>query len=326
MSEQGAVAVAGATGFLGRHVVRELLGRGHAVRGLARDAQKAVSTLPADGSLRVVEGDIGSPEALATLLDGAWACINCIGILRETGGQTFQRVHVGATRGLLRATTEAGARRFVQISALGVTDESPAAYLRTKHDAEQIVRRSGLDWTILRPGMMHGPEGEFVRLAASWARGEKQPWFFLPYFTRGELSSDAPLAAINRIDPKIQPVAVEDVAWCAAEALERPEAVGEIYNLTGPEVLTWPEMLRLIRDRVPRANETLEPRGIPAEVAAGAAVAAGKLGIGALLPFDAGMAVMGSHDATAPTDKARAHLGFRPRPFRATFEGYAAQL
>jgi NADH dehydrogenase len=307
-------------------VVQELLGRGHAVRALVRDGKKAARELPGSPKLRVVEGDVASSDALRTLLDGGWACINCIGILREAGGQTFQKMHVGATRNLVRAAGEAGARRFVQISALGVTDEHPAPYLRSKHDAEQLVRRSGLDWTVLRPGMIHGPDGEFIRMAASWARGEKQPWFFLPYFTRGELSSDAPLAAINRIDPSVQPVAVEDVACCAAEALERDEAIGEIYNLAGPEVLTWPEMLRLIRDRVPGANASLEPRGIPAEVAAGAAVAASKLGIGALLPFDAGMAVMGSQDATAMTDKARAHLGFRPRPFRATFESYASRL
>lgn len=326
MGEQQTVAVAGATGFVGRFIVKELLSRGYAVRGLVRDRAKAAAVLPKDAKLTLVTGDVQDGASLAELSRGAWACVNAIGILREGHGQTFRKLHVDATRALVAACREAGVERFVQVSALGVTDDGKTKYQKTKFEGEGIVRRSGLAWTILRPSLVHGADGEFMTLAKGWVTGSKQPWFFLPYFTRGVLTSDVPLAAIRREPGSIQPVAVEDVAWAAAESLAKPDAAGEVINLVGPEVLTWPELLRAVRDAVPGANPDLEPLGIPAEAAAVQAVIATKMGIGGLLPFDAGMAVMGSSDSTASADKARAVLGFEGRGFRKAMTGYAGRI
>jgi NADH dehydrogenase len=225
------------------------------------------------------------------------------------------------------ACRETGVRRLVHVSALGVSDEGTTAYLRTKWEGEQVVRRSDLDWTILRPSMIHGPEGDFIRMAAKLVRGETPPWMFIPYFTRPQLSSeDVPLAAIHQIDPVVQPIAVEDVAAAVAAALEKPEAVGEVYNLVGSEALTWPGVLRHIRDRVRRGREDLTPRGVPSDKAALLARMASKVGLGALLPFDEGMARMAAMDSTANAAKARAHLGLEARPFRASFDAYARSI
>lgn len=321
------IAVTGATGFVGAHVVRELLNRGYSVRGLVRSRDKAKSVLPASDRLRLIDADIMDPTGLAGLTAGVAACINTLGIIREAAGQTFKKIHVDATRALAASCREAGVKRFVQISAVGVSDEGKAAYQRTKYEGEQIVKKADLSWTILRPSLIHGPRGEFIRLAKGWCSGEKQPWFFLPYFSRGRLSSeDVPLAAIYREPASVQPVAVEDVAWAAAECLTREDSVGEIYNIVGPEVLTWPELLEHMRDNIPGANQDLNPMGVPSEVAAIQALVASKIGIGALLPFDHSMAVMGAMDSTASLDKARIQLGFSPRGFRERFNEYAATI
>lgn len=326
MPQQQSVAVAGATGFVGRYIVRELLSRQHSVRALVRDRAKAESVLPRDPRLTLVTGDVLDAGALSSLVSGAGACINAIGIIRQHGGETFKKLHVDAVRALTSACRDAGATRFVHISALGVTDSGKTAYQKTKFHGETLVRASGLDWTVLRPSLIHGPDGEFVRMAKGWVTGTKQPWFFLPYFTRGVLTSDVPLAAIRREPASLQPVAVEDVARAAAECLERPETAGEVINLVGPETLTWPELLRTMRDTIPGANEGLEPLGIPAEAAAAQARIAGMLGIGGLLPFDEGMAHMGAMDTTASPEKARQMLAFDPRPFTAALKGYAARI
>lgn len=328
MSQMQVVAVAGASGFVGRYVVRELLSRGLAVRALARDTRKAAAILPRNDRLTLVSGDGTDPAALTSLVSGAQACVNCVGILREAGrGQTFKKVHIETTRALTEACVAAGVRRFVQISALGVSAEGKSHYQQSKYQAEQIVRRSGLSWTILRPGLIHGKESGFMTLAKGWVTGEKAPWVFLPYFSRGVLTSDVPLAAIRREAATLAPVAVEDVAWAVAECLKRSaESTGEIYNLVGSEELSWPDLLRTIRDNVPGANLDLEPLGVPAEIAAKQAMVARAIGLGGLLPFDEGMALMGGADATANLDKAREQLAFNPRPFTATLKTYASRL
>ncbi len=324
------IALAGATGFVGRCIARELLSRGHAVRALVRDRDKARRVLPADqdAGLGLVQGDPLTPDALRELLDGADACINAIGIIRESPGvQTFKRVHVDTTRALVTACREHRVARYIQVSALGVHDEGKTGYQKSKFEAEQLVRRSGLDWTILRPSMIHGPDGEFVRTAAKWCRGKAPPWIFLPYFNRGEVvDASVPMPATHRVEPTVQPVSVRDVAQAAAECLDRPESIGEVYNLPGPETLTWPQLLRHMRDTLPGADGELEPRPIPSEKAAAIARLAARLGLGSLLPFDEGMAILGALDNTAAPGKARAHLGFDPRPFRETFKSYAAQI
>lgn len=318
-------AIAGATGFIGRAIVRELLARGWHVRALARDRAKAAS-LPHDPRLHAVIGDPSDPTDLDALLAGASACVNAIGIIREAGGNTFQRAHVETTRRIIDAARRAGVRRFVQVSALGVRDHGPTRYQQSKFAAEQLLRRSGLDWTILRPSLVHGPEGEFMRLAKGWATGSKPPYFFLPYFVGGGPASDVPLAPLKRDPASVQPIAVEDVARAVASALERSDAIGEVYNLVGPETLSWPELLAAVRDAVPGGRPDLDPRPIQSEHAAMAARVARLAGLGALLPFDDGMAIMGAEDSTACGAKARSDLGLDPAPFRAALAGYAARI
>ncbi|MDX2131481.1 MAG: NAD(P)H-binding protein [Planctomycetota bacterium] len=328
MSTITTVAMTGATGFVGGYVVRELLARGYGVRALVRDRAAARSSLP--GSVTLVEGDILDERRVDELLGGAQACVNLAGIIREvrTGGraQTFERVHTRAARLLVERCTALGVRRFVQMSALGVRDVGVSEYQRTKWEAEQAVRLSELDWTIFRPSLIHGPEGEFVRLAKGLCSGHEAPWVFIPYFAREVEDVRVPLGPVTLVAPRVQPVWVQDVAGAMVRSLGTPAAVGEIYNLAGGEVLTWPEMLREVRDHVHGANRDLEPMGVPSVAAAWGAKAAGAVGLGGLLPFDEGMARMGAEDSTASVVKATEDLEFRASGFRATFRAYAGAV
>lgn len=326
------IAVTGGTGFVGRAVVRALLDRGMSVRVLVRPGVKF--NQPPTGlngaSAKAVTGDVCEAARVEELVSGADACVHLVGIIRENRSvrpaQTFKRMHVEATRTVVAACEAKGVKRYLHMSALGASATSRAEYGRTKAEGEMVVQRSTLDWTIFRPSMIHGPEGEFVKLAAAWATGLHAPFLFMPYFRKVREDTRVPLGPAYESDPMIAPVAVEDVAGAIADAVGNPLAIGEVYNLAGSETLSWPAMLRFIRDHVPTANHRLPAYGISGSIAARVAQVASAIGVGSLLPYDEGQAWMGSEDSTATLDKARAHLRFEPKPFRMAFKTYAGQL
>jgi len=318
------VAVTGAAGFVGRHIVPALLSRGHNVRVLIRDRAKAARALPCD-QLGIVVGDLFDAEARSDLAAGCDAVVHLVGIRRELpGGVTYDRLHVDATTLMVRAAEEAGAFRFVQMSALGARPDAPARYHTSKYEAEMVVRESALAWTIFRPSVIIGPDGEFMQLARGWVRGEESPRRFLPYFTRfgaltpGESATAGPEAAM------LQPVDVEDVADAFAEAVTNEDAIGEIYPMGGARALSWPDLLIEIRDATPRAKPKIRPLGIPAPIARAGAIAFKSLGLGTLLPFGPDEPLMATEDNVCTTAKAQAHLGVTPTPFDVSLRRSAA--
>jgi nucleoside-diphosphate-sugar epimerase len=333
---RGTVAVTGATGFVGREVVRELLAAGWAVRALVRTPSKALEVLPDDPRLTTLQGHILDARSPQALVRGADAVIHLVGIIRERrtpasegGPQTFQRMHVEATAAMLEACTGAQptVRRFLHMSALGVRSDAPAAYQRTKFEAERLVRRSGLDWTIFRPGLIHGPHGEFVRMAHRFCSGDAPPFFFIPYFTRRvEHDEGVVLGRVSFEPARVAPVFVGDVARAFVRALDRPQTIGEVINITGPEVLTWAQMMEFLRDHLPGCDTTLPVIGLPGTPHAVMARVAGRLGLGALFPFDEGQAYMAQEDSAADLSKLRALLDLDPVPFRPQVERYAPAM
>lgn len=321
-----AVAVTGATGFVGRAVVRALRERGIPVRAHSRERDRAEGLFGTDPGVHIVTGELPSDETAGTLVRGCTACVHLVGIIREHGRSTFERVHVGATRSMLDACRRGGVRRFVHMSALGADPEGPAPYQRTKHEAETLVRRSGLAWTIFRPSLIHGPEGEFMLMAQRWAGGAAQPWLFIPYFTRPVMDETVPLGAIRFEPARVQPVSVDDVAECFARAITTDRTIGEVYHVVGSESLTWREMMTFLRDTLPGADAGLPVLGVPAPVAVASARAARALGLSALLPFDEGQAHMAARDSTAELSKVALHLGVRPRAFRPSVRAYAPTM
>ncbi|KAA0212884.1 MAG: complex I NDUFA9 subunit family protein [Leptolyngbya sp. PLA3] len=315
-------AVTGASGFVGRYVVRALLERGAQVRALVRSRSTADEVLGRHERLELVVGDILDRSRCDDVVAGADACVHLVGIIREQGGQKFERIHVEATRHMVRACEAAKVHRYVQMSALGASPLGKAPYQRTKFAGEQVVRNSSLAWTIMRPGLIHGAEGAFTRLAAKWARGAAPPHFFMPYFARAERAG----GRRQRVVPTVQPIYVGDVAEAICSALEREESIGEVYPLVGAERVDWRELLASIRDSLHTRGPRLTAIGLPGEVAAMKARVAGMMGVGGLLPFDEGMALMGQEDSTASMTKARLQLGLSPGGFRQTLSTYAGAL
>lgn len=306
------VSVTGATGFVGRHVVGELIARGSRVQALARRADKSSAVLPRSESVGVTLGDVFQRDTMRRLCDGADALVHLVGIRKEErGGATFERMHVEATRRAIDACRAAGIGRLIHMSALGVRPNTWAGYQRSKHAAETLVRESGLDWTILQPSIIVGRGGEFMRLVAGWSRGKEPPFLFLPYFERVEMNGANPL--IPRIGvPRVQPVSVRDVAWAVSECLCRDTTIGEVYPLGGPESMTWPNMLERMRDRVPGARRAAMPLGIPSHAGVAIALGAKALGLAGALPFGPSEPLMGSEDNVCSNAKAREHFGFEP--------------
>lgn len=325
-TENRTIAITGATGFVGRRVLERALESGANARVLARSSEKARAQLDAEGHdpdrVEIVEGGLSDPDALTRLVRGTDAVIHLVGIIREAkDGQTFERVHVDGTKAVLRASAgENPSMRYVQMSALGIGPDSRAGYRDTKHRAEQAVKGSRLDWTIIRPGLIFGPRGEFTQMAATWVRGKAPPFVFLPYFSRKKTEG------FGFEPPSIAPVYVEDVADAFVSCLDKPQSVGETLELSGPDAMTFPEMLRAYQRHVPGAKTWLRPLGLPWRVAALQARLAGAVGLGSLLPFDEGMAVMGGRDSVADLTKAHNLIGFDPAPFEETLKGFASSL
>ncbi|QEM66840.1 complex I NDUFA9 subunit family protein [Geobacter sp. FeAm09] len=215
------VFIAGGTGFVGEHVSRELLRRGHQLR-LLMHRRGAVSA-----GVEQVEGDVTRPDTFEQAMGGCDAVMNLVGIIREFPGKgvTFERLHVQATANMLAAASRAGIRRYVQMSALGTRPDAVSAYHRTKFRAEELVRASGLDWTILRPSLIFGPKDAFVGMLARQVR----------------LAPVVPVIGSGAY--RLQPIHGDDVARCFALALELPATIGQCFELCGNDRLRYVDLL-----------------------------------------------------------------------------------
>ena len=225
--------IAGATGFVGGHLTTELLRRGHQLVLLAHSrghgSQPGVS---------YVTGDLTEPDSYATALTGCDAAINLVGIIREfpARGITFERLHLQATAALVTACREAGVLRYLQMSALGTRPEALSAYHRTKWQAEELVRGSGLAWTIFRPSLIFGPQDAFVNMLADNLR--RLP--VMPVFGDGTY--------------RLQPIHGDDVARCFCDALEMPATANQCYELCGTDRLTYRELLDAIAEALGKSH------------------------------------------------------------------------
>jgi uncharacterized protein YbjT (DUF2867 family) len=232
------VLVTGGTGFVGTYVVNRLIHRGHGVAVLARDVSKTRNRY--SGPVEGVPGNVLDRASLSSALAGRDAIVHLVGIINEKGQQTFDRMHREAVVNVVGAAAAAGVRRWVHMSAMGSSEDSPSEYGRSKAAGEAAVRASGLDWTIFRPSIIFGPGDGFVSLLAPIVRGNP---VFVPVIGPGTT--------------KFQPVSAYDVARLFAEALERPETIGRSFEVGGPEVFTLNEVYREIAAAVGKPGKPL---------------------------------------------------------------------
>lgn len=302
------VALTGGTGFVGRHVLPRLLAAGHTVRALVRDPAKLHG---ADGRVHLVRGDLFDDAAVGELVAGADAVVHLVGIIMEDrgAGQTFQRIHVDAARRLLDAAKATGrVRRWVHMSALGARPHAVSTYHQTKWAAEELVHESGIDFTIFRPSIIHGPDGEFMQMVRGFWCKAFPP--FVPYFGAGPLGQGGA--------GRLQPVWVEDVAGCFAAALTNAKASRETYLLGGPATVTWPQLYETVGRHLPgRRNKPIV--AVPAWYA--------KLIAGLpLVPFNRDQVIMSQEDSICGTGKVESDFGIRLADFEEMVKAYAASI
>ena len=230
LATKGQVTVFGASGFLGRHVVRAIARSGSRVMAACRrpDLANYLQPLGRVGQIQPIQANARYPASLAGALRGAEVAVNLVGVLTESGNQSFEAVHVFGARAMAKAAREAGVTRFVQVSAIGADRQSDSAYASSKARAEDAVREIYPDAVILRPSVVFGPEDEFFNRFAALAR----------------MSPMLPL--IGGGHTRFQPVFVGDVADAVAKAAEGGLQPGTTYELGGPAIKTFRELMEYI--------------------------------------------------------------------------------
>jgi uncharacterized protein YbjT (DUF2867 family) len=221
------VTIFGGSGFVGRHAVRALAKKGYRIRAACRRPDLAGYLQPMGdvGQIQPVQANLRFPDSVRRAVEGAHVVVNCVGILASSGAQTFKAVHEEGARAVARAAREAGARSLVHVSAIGASASSPSRYAQTKAAGEAAVLEAFPEAVILRPSIVFGPEDDFFNRFAAMAR----------------ISPVLPLVGGGRT--RFQPVYVGDVAAAIAAAAGGAGTPGAVYELGGPEVLSFRELL-----------------------------------------------------------------------------------
>jgi NADH dehydrogenase len=238
--EQGSVVtVFGGSGFLGRHAVRALAADGWRIRAATRrpDLAGYLQPMGAVGQVFPVQANLRYPASVRQAAEGATAVVNLVGILAEcrfclsrSARQTFHAVHVAGARAAAKAAKEAGAKTFVHVSAIGADRSYWAKYARTKAAGEAAVLAEFPTAVILRPSLMFGPEDQLFNRFAALATSAP----FLPLIGGGRT--------------KFQPVYVGDVAAAIATACAGKARARAVYELGGPDIITFRRLLDLVQE------------------------------------------------------------------------------
>jgi uncharacterized protein YbjT (DUF2867 family) len=222
------ILVTGGTGFVGGHVVHELRGRNLPVRCLVRDLRRGAKLAALGCDL--AEGDVTDPLSLRASVAGVDTVVHLVAI-RQGRREQFQRIMVEGTRDLLAAAKDGGVRRFVHMSALGTSEETKdlVPYYGAKWENEQQVAASGIPYVIFRPSFVFGTDGGILPTFVKLAR----------------LTPVTPIIGSGR--QRIQPIWADDLAKYFAEAVERDDVVGRLFELGGPDVVSWTEFWKRLK-------------------------------------------------------------------------------
>jgi len=243
------ITVTGGTGFVGRHLVTRLLAEGEQVRVLAR---RHADIPGADIHI----GDVRDQSSVVAAARGSEAVVHLVGIIRERRGSSFRQVHIEGTRTVVRACKEAGVARLLHMSALGARPGASSRYHRTKWEAEELVRRSGLAATIFRPSVIFGEGNAFLPELRRLLK-----WPVVPIIGAGM--------------GLLQPIWIEDVVSCFVGALSDPGTIGRSYQLGGPETFGFEQLVDVLAE-----GEEVERAKLHVPVALARAAAA----LGRVLP------------------------------------------
>ena len=246
MATRSVATVFGGSGFIGRYVVKRLAAAGHVVRVAVRDTEAALFLKPmgAVGQVVPLYAPVTNRADVARATEGATLVVNLVGILAERRRGDFQRVHAEGAGAIAASSASAGVQRLVHLSAIGADPASPSLYARSKAEGEKAVRAAFPAATILRPSVVFGAEDQF--------------------FNRfGTMAQLLPFMPVIAGATKFQPVYVGDVADAVMAALNRLDTPGRTYELGGPRVWTFREILQFILKETFRRRRLVEiPMGL----------------------------------------------------------------
>ncbi len=279
---------------------------GYAVRILARSPDsKWVRELVSNLGVEVQQGNVLEPGSLPGALADVEALIHLVGIISEVGQNTFLNVHLKGTQNVVAAAQQAGLRRFLHMSALGTRPNAVSCYHRTKWEAEQAVRQSGMAFTIFRPSLIYGPDDQFINLFARIIR----------------YSPVVPL--LGSPHAKFQPVSVAAVATAFARSIGMAQTAGQTYDLCGRDLLTLEEIIDEILLVMGRRRLKLRVPSVLAETQAAFLEYVYPRLFGKAPPLNRDQLIMLHENNIGDGTPAKEQFGLNPEPFR---EGIARYL
>ena len=301
----GLITVFGGSGFVGSQVVQDLARRGWRIRVAVRRPDRAwkLQTSGHVGQIQAVRCDATDPAQVETALQGADAAINLIGVLYESGGRSFEAMHVEAARNIAIGCAAGRVDRLVHVSAIGANPESPSKYACTKAAGEMAVREAKPDAVIIRPSIVFGSGDGFLNRFASMAT----------------MSPALPLIGGGRT--RFQPVYVGDVAEAIVRAVERPDAAGRTFELGGPEVMTMEEVLKLVLRETRRRNALIPLPFFAARAIGSVAQLTSLVGIAPVLTHEQAVSLE-SDNVVADGAEGLAELGVEPTGIEAIAPSY----
>lgn len=221
------VAILGGSGFIGSSLVFKLLHIGARINFLTHRSDPDL--LSPGGQIKFFKGDINDSKSLENCFSGCAALYHLVGIIAETKSQTFQKTVLEGTEAVIHAARKTGVKKIIYLSALGTNLHAKSNYHRTKYGAEQLIIKSGLDYTIFRPSVVFGSGDQFINMIARMVR----QFPVVPVIGDGQY--------------KLQPVFVEDLTTIMALSLARSQSSNKLYEVGGPEALTYLEILDIIK-------------------------------------------------------------------------------
>ena len=222
------IAITGGTGFIGKHLANDLAGRGHQVVVISRGVYSRGAETPASEKIAFVTADVADAAALAKAFSGCDAIAHCAGTSTEDGRQTFEHVHVEGARSAVAAAKQAGVKKFVLVSYLHVRPDVKSPYHTTKWQGEQIVKDSGLPYTIIKAGLIYGQGDHLLHNLGGLFRR-------LPVF-----------ATVGLREKTVRLIAVEDLVAVIRTALLEDRLAGQTVAVVGPEEFPFSTAARRI--------------------------------------------------------------------------------
>ena len=220
--------ITGATGYIGQHLVARLVAQGERPRCLVRDTQRAAAILPSE-KVELVQGNTTLPASLEVAMLGVDTVVHAAFITadrKQSAGNHYEATNVQGTANVVQAAQSAGVKRMIEMSGLGTKPDKPGSYMQGRYLAEEVLKESNLDWTIIQPSVLFGKDAPFIKGLS-------------------DLIRTAPVVPlIGGGNTLFQPIYVEDVVTVVMKVLEDPaRTTGKTYTIGGPEYYTFTQII-----------------------------------------------------------------------------------